>query len=88
MFLDLERPEVGESQPPSVELCGALTGRQQRRYYSSKRALILELHSDSWQSNSTGFTAQYRFVDKCKAQRRDDDNRLWLQLRFDRGWRG
>jgi len=65
LFLELERPEVGESQPASVELCGRLVGRQ-RRFYSSKRSLIIELHTDNWRSNSTGFSATFRFVDKCK----------------------
>ena len=64
LFLDLERPEVGETQRPSFELCGQLSGRQ-RRFYSSKRSLIVELHTDNWPSNNTGFNATYRFVDKC-----------------------
>jgi len=64
LFLDLERPEVAETQRPNVELCGSLSGRQ-RRFYSSKRSLVVELHTDNWQSNSTGFSASYRFVDKC-----------------------
>jgi len=37
LYLDLERPEVGETQSPSVELCGDLTGDHAASHTCSNR---------------------------------------------------
>jgi hypothetical protein len=78
LYLDLDRPEVGEKQTANYEICGAgnhvisggvlRVGRQQRLFYSSERTMIVEFHSDSVQTNHNGFSAKYRFVYKSEVQ--------------------
>jgi len=63
-YLDLERPEVNERSVWNYELCGSLS-MIARRHYSSFNNLVLELHSDSVQTNNTGFRGIFKFIPRC-----------------------
>ncbi|XP_071112472.1 suppressor of lurcher protein 1-like isoform X3 [Haliotis cracherodii] len=63
LFLYLDGPGINEHDRHSAELCGVLNSTQ-KKYYSSDRALILELHADGLPGNFTGFQGRYQFLDK------------------------
>ena len=63
-YLDLERPEVNERSVWNYELCGSLSTIS-RRHYSSSSNLVLELHSDSAQTNHSGFRGVFKFIPRC-----------------------
>jgi len=63
-YLDLERPEVNERSVWNYELCGSLS-MIAPRHYSSSTNLVLELHSDSIQSNHSGFRGVFQFIPRC-----------------------
>ena len=64
-YLDLERPEVNERSVWHYELCGGLSTIA-HRHYSSLSNLVLELHSDSVQTNNTGFRGFFKFIPRCQ----------------------
>ncbi|XP_076164944.1 sol1 isoform X1 [Ptiloglossa arizonensis] len=63
VFLHLETTGVSEYTPWSGVLCGELRDIPQI-LYSSRSTLILELHSQSPPSNATGFSGNFRFIDR------------------------
>ena len=65
LFLDLERPEMSNEMTSNFELCGSLSSID-KSYFSTNRSLIIEFHSENEQSDSSGFKARYRFLEKCR----------------------
>ncbi|XP_046368955.1 suppressor of lurcher protein 1-like isoform X1 [Haliotis rufescens] len=74
LFLYLDGPGINEHDRHSAELCGVLNSTQ-KKYYSSDRALILELHADGLPGNFTGFQGRYQFLDKENLSRKELENR-------------
>lgn len=67
IYTNLDRPDVNENSKYEYELCGSIAELEQKTYYSSDRALILELHTDSSsQEKHTGFRGVFEFKDKSK----------------------
>lgn len=65
LFLHLERGEVNEYTPWSGLLCGGYSDVP-HVFYSSGPGLVLEFHTDSLLSNSSGFIGTFRFIDRSK----------------------
>lgn len=65
LFLHLERGEVNEYTPWSGLLCGGYSDVP-HVFYSSGPGLVLEFHTDSQLSNSSGFIGTFRFIDRSK----------------------
>ena len=63
-YLDVERPEVNERSVWNYELCGTMSTIAPR-HYSSSSNLVIELHTDSVQTNHTGFRGIFKFIPRC-----------------------
>ncbi|XP_015603832.1 suppressor of lurcher protein 1 isoform X2 [Cephus cinctus] len=63
VFLHLENNGVSEYTPWSGLLCGTLADVPQV-LYSSGRMLVLEFHTEGLPVNSTGFSGNFRFIDR------------------------
>ncbi|RWS05776.1 cubilin-like protein, partial [Dinothrombium tinctorium] len=66
LYLDLEpgTTMIDENMLWSDILCGKSLPKWQKQHYSTGPILIIEFHTDSYNSNSTGFSGKYRFISK------------------------
>ncbi|XP_052807771.1 suppressor of lurcher protein 1-like isoform X3 [Mya arenaria] len=65
IYKNLDRPEVNEDSRYEDEVCGTLADMDEKKFFSSGRALILEFHTDpnSMESHS-GFKGVFTFLEK------------------------
>ncbi|XP_057664757.1 suppressor of lurcher protein 1 isoform X2 [Diorhabda carinulata] len=63
VFMHLEEVSVNEYTPWEILMCGGFADIP-NTLYSSGSVLVLEFHSSSYTSNSTGFLGTFKFLDK------------------------
>ncbi|XP_060567528.1 suppressor of lurcher protein 1-like isoform X3 [Ruditapes philippinarum] len=84
IYKNLDRGEINENVRHQDELCGSLTSLEDKKFYSSGRALIMEFHTDTEESTRrfTGFKGRFTFLDKS-AFKTDGILRYGTQCTYD-----
>ncbi|KAH3739069.1 hypothetical protein DPMN_045716, partial [Dreissena polymorpha] len=66
IYSNTDRGEVNEDSRYDEEICGSLASMEEKKFYSSGRALVLEFHigANSSEKRHTGFKGVFSFLEK------------------------